>query len=99
MKDAAQGVAEDVPQDVAKDLAFGVRAARALLVTAAAAFFRLCAARARAEILIQLGSSVVLIPELGSLGTTHNTTQAAAVAGSSECPCRGLGPRTKAGSE
>ena len=37
LKDAAQGVAEgaagDVPQDVAQDFAFGVRAARALLAT------------------------------------------------------------------
>ena len=33
MKDAAQGVAEDVPQDVAQDLAFGARAAHALLAT------------------------------------------------------------------
>jgi len=34
VKDAAQGAAEDVPQDVAQDLAFGGRAARALLATA-----------------------------------------------------------------
>ena len=37
VKDAAQdvteGVAKDVPQDVAHDLAFGARAARALLAT------------------------------------------------------------------
>ena len=46
VKDAAQDVAEDlaedVPQDVAQDLAFGARAARALLATpntAAAAVF------------------------------------------------------------
>ena len=32
-KDAAQGAAEDAPQDVAKDLGFGARAARALLAT------------------------------------------------------------------
>jgi len=31
VKDSAQGVAEDCPQDVAQDLAFGARAARALL--------------------------------------------------------------------
>jgi len=31
VKDAAQGVAVDVPQDVAQDLGFGARAARALL--------------------------------------------------------------------
>jgi len=33
VKDAAQGVAEYVPQDVEKDLAFGARAARALPAT------------------------------------------------------------------
>ena len=33
VKDAAQGAAEDVPQDVAQDLGFGARAARALLAT------------------------------------------------------------------
>jgi len=33
VNDAAQGVAEDMPQDVAQDLAFGARAARALLAT------------------------------------------------------------------
>ena len=33
MKDVAKVVAEDVPQDVAQDLAFGARAARALLST------------------------------------------------------------------
>ena len=33
LKDAAQGVAGDVPQDVAQDLAFGARAACALLAT------------------------------------------------------------------
>ena len=33
MNDAAQGVVEDVPQDVAQDLAFGARVARALLAT------------------------------------------------------------------
>jgi len=33
VKDAAQGVAEDVPQDVAQDLGFGARAARALFAT------------------------------------------------------------------
>jgi len=38
VKDAAQGVAEEVPQDVAQELAFGARAARAL---AAAAFVQL----------------------------------------------------------
>ena len=33
VNDAAQGVLEDVPQDVAQELAFGARAARALLAT------------------------------------------------------------------
>jgi len=33
VKDAAQDVAEDVAEDVAQDLAFGARAARALLAT------------------------------------------------------------------
>jgi len=33
VKGAAQGVAEDVPQDAAQDLAFGARAAHALLAT------------------------------------------------------------------
>jgi len=33
VNDAAQGVAEDVPQDVAQDLGFWARAARALLAT------------------------------------------------------------------
>ena len=44
VKDAAQGVLEDVAEDVVKDLAFGARAARAFLATrhattAAAAVF------------------------------------------------------------
>ena len=33
VNDAAQGVVGDVPQDVAQDLGFGARAARALLAT------------------------------------------------------------------
>jgi len=33
VNDAAQGVAEDVPQDVAQDLGFWARAARALFAT------------------------------------------------------------------
>ena len=33
VNDAAQGAAEDMPQDVAQDLAFGARAARALPAT------------------------------------------------------------------
>ena len=33
VKDAAQNIAVDVPQDVAQDLVFGARAARALLAT------------------------------------------------------------------
>ena len=33
VKDAAQDVAEDVPQNMKQDLAFGARAVRALLAT------------------------------------------------------------------
>jgi len=33
VKDAAQGVAEGVPQDVAKELAFGAQAPRAFLAS------------------------------------------------------------------
>jgi len=33
VKDAAQCVAKDVPQDMAQDLGFGARATRALLAT------------------------------------------------------------------
>ena len=33
VRDAAQGFSEDVPQDVAQNLVFGARAARALLAT------------------------------------------------------------------
>ena len=33
VKDAAHGSAEDVPQEVAQDLAYGARVARALLAT------------------------------------------------------------------
>ena len=33
VKDAAQGASEEVPQDVTQDLAFGARAARALVAT------------------------------------------------------------------
>ena len=56
VKDAAQGVAEDVPKDVAQDLAFGPRAARALIATPPPRRRRLGAARA--EMGAQLGSSV-----------------------------------------
>jgi len=52
--DAAQGAAEDVPQDVAQNLAFGAWAARALLATPAPPPPCLCAARA--EMGAQLGS-------------------------------------------
>ena len=55
-KDAAQGVVEDVPQDVAQDLGFGARAARALLATPPPPPPCLCAVRA--EMGAQLGSSV-----------------------------------------
>ena len=59
VKDAAQGVAECVPQDAAQDLAFGARAARAaraLPATPRHRRRRLCAARA--EMRAQLGSYV-----------------------------------------
>ena len=56
MNDAAQGVVEDVPQDVAKDLGFGARAVRALLATPPPPPPCLCAVRA--EMGAQLGSSV-----------------------------------------
>ena len=56
MNDAAQGVVEDVPQDVAQDLGFGARASRALLATPPPpppCFCEVCA-----EMGAQLGSSV-----------------------------------------
>ena len=56
VKDAAQGVAEDVPQEETYDLAFGARAARALLATPLPPPRRLCAALA--EMGAQLGSLV-----------------------------------------
>ena len=56
VNDAAQGVVEDVPQDVAQDLGFRARAARALLATPPPPPPCLCAVRA--EMGAQLGSSV-----------------------------------------
>ena len=56
MNDAAQGAVEDVPQDVAQDLGFGARAARALLATSPPPPPCLCAVRA--EMGAQPGSSV-----------------------------------------
>jgi len=56
VKDAAQGVVEDVQQDVAQDLGSGARAARALLATLPPPPPCLCAVRA--EMGAQLGSSV-----------------------------------------
>ena len=56
VNDAAQGVVEDVLQDVAQDLGFGARAARALLATPPLPPPCLCASRA--EMGAQLGSSV-----------------------------------------
>jgi len=55
VNDAAQGVVGDVTQDVAQDLGFGARAARALLATPPPPPC-LCAVRAKAG--AQLGSSV-----------------------------------------
>ena len=46
MNDAAQGAVEDVPKDVAQDLGFGARAARALLATPPPPPPCLCAVRA-----------------------------------------------------
>ena len=57
VNDAAQGVAEDMPQDVAQDLAFGARAARALLATPPPPPPP-CLCAARVEMGAQLGSSV-----------------------------------------
>ena len=56
VNDAAQGVVGDVPQDVAQDLGFRARAARALLATPPPPPPCLCAVRA--EMGAQLGSSV-----------------------------------------
>ena len=56
MNDAAQGVVEDVPQDVAQDLGLGARAARALIATPPPLPPCLCAVCA--EMGAQLGSSV-----------------------------------------
>ena len=62
-----QGVLENAAEDVVQDLAFGARAARALLATPPSLPLPLCAARA--EMAAQLGSSVafaVLGAQLGS---------------------------------
>ena len=56
VNDAAQGVVEGVTQDVAQDLGFRARAARALLATSPPPPPCLCAIRA--ETGAQLGSSV-----------------------------------------
>jgi len=56
VNDAAQGVVEDVPQDVAQDLGFGARAARALLAAPPPPPPCLCTVRAKMG--AQLGSSV-----------------------------------------
>ena len=56
VNDAAQGAAKDVPLDVAQDLAFGARAARALLATPPPP--PPCLSAVRAEMGAQLGSSV-----------------------------------------
>ena len=53
VNDAAQGAVEDVPPDVAQELGFGARAARALLATPPPPPPCLCA-----EMGAQLGSSV-----------------------------------------
>ena len=56
MNDVAQGVVEDVPQDMARDLGFRARAARALLTTPPPPPPCLCAVHAGMG--AQLGSSV-----------------------------------------
>ena len=63
MNDAAQGAVEDVPQDVAQDLGFRARAARALLATPPPPPPCLCALRA--EMGAQLGSSVAFATGCG----------------------------------
>jgi len=63
VKDAAQGVLEDVPQDVAQDLAFGARAARTLLATPPPPPPCLCVSRA--EMGAELGSSVAFVSACG----------------------------------
>ena len=65
--DAAQGVVEDVPQDVAQDLGFRARAARALLATPPPPPPCLCGVRA--EMRAQLGSSVAFGPPHGGART------------------------------
>ena len=65
-KDAAQGAAEDVPQDAAQNLAFGARAARALLATPPPPP---CLCAVRAEMGAQLGSSVAFGPPHGGART------------------------------
>ena len=57
VNDAAQGVVEDVPQDVAQDLGFRARVARALLATPPPPPPP-CLCAVRAEMGAQLGSSV-----------------------------------------
>ena len=56
MNDAVRGVVEDMPQDVAQDLGFRARAARALLATPPPPPPCLC--ESRAEMGTELGSSV-----------------------------------------
>ena len=56
VNDVAQGVVEDVPQEVAQDLGFRARVARALLATPPPPPPWLCAVRA--EMGAHLGSSV-----------------------------------------
>ena len=63
VNDAAQGVVEDVTQDVAQDLGFRARAARALLATPPPPPPCLCAVRA--EMGAQLGSSINLARVVG----------------------------------
>jgi len=79
VNDAAQGVVEDVPQDVAQDLGFGASAARALLATPPPPPPCLCAVRA--EMGAQLDSSVAFgsgcgqaLPGVYTRGSTTTTS-------------------------
>ena len=69
MKDAAEDVSENIAEDVVQDLAFGARAARALLATPPPPPPPPPFCAARTEMAAQLGSSVafaVLGAQLGS---------------------------------
>ena len=77
MKDAEQDVAEDATQDVARNLVFGARAARALLTTHHHRRRRLCASRA--EMGAQLGSSVAFGSGCGQAPASGGAAQSASM--------------------